>query len=209
MTGYPFIEAFFRNVLEKSKGIQGRFHLSPRNGIEINSDQLGEVLQDEVKLIAGRKYPVVLMMPPRSQGRYTDKGGEWEKYRAVLFFLTTTYYTGNNQVKAPNKATGTSTHTVPQDWHDMKRCAVNFLRVIDQVQRDKDLIKSTFRLGGNAQDQERMIDPVSFVGTDRASGVRLDFSFSLFTGCDMEDYNPADIDSITVPAADPHPEHKL
>ncbi|MVT11370.1 hypothetical protein [Chitinophaga tropicalis] len=208
MTSYPFIEAFFRNVLEKSKGIQGRFHLCPRYGLEINSDQLEEVLKDDVRPDTGRKYPLVLMMPPRSQGRFTAPEGEWEKYRCVLFFLTPTYYTGNNQVKVPNKTTGTSTHTVPQDWHDMKRCAVSFLRVLDKVQIQKDLVQSTFRLGGS-QDQERMIDPVSFIGSERISGIRLDFTFSLFVGCELEDYNQEDINSITIPEADPHPEHKL
>lgn len=209
MTSYPFIESFFRNVLAMSKGIQGRFHLCPKFGVEINSDQLNEVLEDTVKPVTGKKYPLVLMMPPRSQGRFTEMGGEWEKYRAVLFFLTTTYYDGNNQVKNQNKATGTSMHTVPQDWHDMKRCAINFIKVVDRVQKEKGLIKTTFRMGGTPGDHERMMDPVSFVGADRLSGVRLDFSFSLFTGCELEDYNESDISSIIIPAADPHPEHKL
>ncbi len=205
MIGYPFIQQLFGNVLKKSKGIQGRFHFCPKHGVEINSDQLGEVLKEAGSPVQGRKYPLVLMMPPRSQGHFTNPEGNWEKYRGVLFFLNTTYYTGNNQVNAPNAATGTSMHTVPQDWHDMKRCGENFLRVLDKLQKDKDLVQSTFRLGS----EEKMFDPVSFVGTDRASGVRLDFTFSLFSGCNLEDYNPDDIDSITIPVADPHPEHKL
>lgn len=208
MISYPFIESFFRNVLSMSKGIQGRFHICPKYGMEINSDQLNEVLEEAVKPVLGKKYPLVLMMPPRSQGKFTEKGGEWERYRAVMFFLTTTYYDGNNQIKNQNKATGTSMHTVPQDWHDMKRCATNFIKVVDQVQKERGLITDTFRLGGN-NDQERMIDPVSFIGVDRTSGVRLDFSFSLFNGCELEDYNQSDISSIIIPAADPHPEHKL
>jgi hypothetical protein len=191
-----------------SKGIQGRFHVCPKFGIEINSDQLNEVLDETVKPIPGKKYPLALMMPPRSQGKFTEKGGEWEKYRAIMFFLTTTYYDGNNQIKNQNKATGTSMHTVPHDWHDMKRCATNFIKVTDRIQKERGLIASTFRLGGD-RDQERMIDPVSFIGVDRLSGVRLDFSFSLFNGCELEDYNESDISSIIIPAADPHPEHKL
>jgi hypothetical protein len=209
MTGYPFIEQFFRNVLSKSKGIEGRFHLCPKHGLEINNDQLGEVLKDEVAPLYGGRYPVVIMMPPRSQGCYTNPAGNWEKYRCVLFFLKTTYYNSSNQVQTPNPSTGTSMHTVPHDWHDMKRCAISFLQVIEMVQKDKQLANSLFRIGGGRQDDERMIDPVSFVGADRLSGVRLDFSFSLFVGCNLEDYNLADINSIIVPAADPHPEHKM
>jgi len=208
MISYPFIEALFRNVLEKSKGIEGRFHTCPKMGIEINTDQLREVLDDTVKPIPGKKYPLVLMMPPRSQGKYTEKGGEWEKYQITLFFLTTTYYNGNNQVKNPNAGTGTSTHTIPQDWHDMKRCAMNFIRVLNTVQKTKGLVSNMFRIGGDA-DQGRMIDPISLIGVDRASGVRLYFTCSLYNGCDMEDYDESEINSITIPDADPHPEHKL
>jgi hypothetical protein len=207
MISYPFIESFFRTVLALSKGIQGRFHLCPKYGLEINSDQLNEVIEDVVKPATGKKYPLVLMMPPRSQSKFTEKGGEWEKYRAVLFFLTTTYYNGS-QIKNQNQATGTSMHTVPQDWHDMKRCAANFIKVVNRVQKEKELFQSTFRLGGD-NNQERMIDPVSFIGVDRASGVRLEFTFSLFSGCELEDYNDSDISSIIIPAEDPHPEHKL
>jgi hypothetical protein len=208
MISYPFIEALFRNVLEKSKGIQGRFHNCPKMGIEINADQLREVLEEMVRPITGKKYPLALMMPPRSQGKYTERGGEWEKYQITMFFLTTTYYDGNNQVKSPNKATGTSTHTIPQDWHDMKRCAMNFIRVLDRLQREKDLVKDRFRLGGDA-DQGRLIDPISMIGVDRTSGVRLYFTCSLYNGCEMEDYDESAINSIIIPDADPHPEHKL
>ncbi|WPV66292.1 hypothetical protein [Chitinophaga sp. LS1] len=208
MTSYPFIEAFFKSVLEQSKGVQGRFHLCPRFGLEINSDQLEGVINDDIKPVAGQKYPLAIMMPPRSQGCFDGKMGEWERYRAVMFFLNTTYYTGNNQIKAPNPNTRTSTHTITQDWHDMKRCAVNFLRVVDQLQRDRGLTNSIFRLPGGSQ-YDKMIDPVSLIGTDRVSGVRLDFQFSLMVGCEIEDYNIEDISLITVPVADPHPEHKL
>ncbi|SFW16126.1 hypothetical protein [Chitinophaga sancti] len=206
MTSYPFIETFFKSVLEQSKGIQGRFHLCPRFGLEINSDQLESVINDDIKPVSGRKYPMALMMPPRSQGSFTGVFGEWETYRAVMFFLNTTYYTGNNQVKAPNPNTRTSTHSITEDWHDMKRCAVNFLRVLDRIQRQKGLTTYVFRLSTT---QQSMIDPVSSIGSDRVSGVRLDFQFSLMVGCDIEDYTTEGISSITVPVADPHPEHKL
>lgn len=207
MTSYPFIESFFRNVLSASNGIQGRFHMCPKYGVEINSDQLGEVLEDVVKSHGNKKYPIAIMTPPRSQGRFTE-GQEWEKYRGVIFFLTTTYYDGNNQIKAPNKATGTSTHTITEDWHDMKRCAISFIRVLNRVQKEKDMVRNLFRLG-SAGDQQCMIDPVSNIGIDRLSGVRLDFTFSLFTGCEMEDYMEENINSITIPVADPHPEHNM
>jgi hypothetical protein len=85
----------------------------------------------------------------------------------------------------------------------MKRCGVSFLQVLDKVQRAKNLINDQFRLGQDS----KVFDPVSNIGADRASGVRLTFTVSLFLGCELEDYNEADISSITIPAADSHPEH--
>jgi hypothetical protein len=205
MIGYAYIEDLFKSVLAKSKAIGGRFHICPRYGVEVNSDQLEEVIKESFRPDAGVKYPLVLMMPPRSTGDFTD-ANSWEEYRIVLFFLTTTYVTSLNQVKTPNRATGTSQHTVPQDWHDMKRCAINFIRILDRVQREALLHVSTFRLTGP---NTKVIDPVSFVGADQISGVRLDFHCSLFTGCEIEDYDESQIESITVPVGDGHPEHKL
>jgi hypothetical protein len=206
MRSYQFIADLFKNVLRKSKAIGGRFHISAKGGLEINTDQLGEVLAEvpmaEVTL---KKYPLALMMPPRSVGNYTDRSGEWETYQVTIFFLTTSYYNGANQVKAMNLNTQTSTHTVPQDWHDMKRCAVSFLQVLARVEKEKSLIAEIFRLA----QQDKVINPVSFIGVDRAAGVRLDFTCSLFLGCTLEDYNQEDISTIIVPAEDSHPEHKM
>lgn len=207
MTSYPFIEDLFSSIMKKSRAIQGRFFMCPRYGVEISSDQLEQVLTDEVKPITGSKYPLALMMPPRSVSEFLDNQ-QWEHYRAVMFFLTTSYTTGTGQVKTPNKATRTSTHTIPQDWHDMKRAAIGFIRVLDIFHRKHRLHTNLFRLGGSGKN-EKILDPVSLTGLDRVSGIRLDFSFSLFTGCELEDYNINDIDSITVPPADSHPEHKL
>lgn len=204
MRSYQYLQDLFTNVFRYSIGIGGRFHVSAKGGLEINADQLGEVIKDLVFPPSPKKYPLVMMMPPRAIGNYTDKSGEWVKYQVVMFFLTTTHY-ANNQLKAPNPNTQTSTHTVLQDWHDMNRCAVNFLRVLERIQKSKNLINDQFRL----VQVDKVINPVSFIGVDRVSGVRLDFSCSLFIGCTLEDYNETDLNSITIPVEDSHPEHKL
>lgn len=202
MTSYPFIQDLFTNILKKSKAIQGRFHVSSKGGIEINSDTVGEVLNDEVKL---KKYPLCLMMPPRSSGNYSNTMDEWEDNRFTMFFLKTTYYDSNNQVSNINQKTQTSQHTILQDWHDMKRCAVSFIRVLSEVQRKRGLINTAFRMSGS----DKHITPVSMIGVDRVSGVRLDFSASLLIGCALEDYSQKDISLITIPVMDSHPEHQL
>lgn len=209
MIGDAFTAALFKNILEKSQGIEGRFFVCPYMGREMNSDELGQVIKEFVDpLRLDRKYPLSLMMPPVSYGYYFNEIGEWEKNRAALFFLNSTYYTGLNQVQVPNAATGTSTHTIPQDWHDMKRCAMNFITVLDRVARSKtnQLIKNKFRLD---QEKESVISRVTQVGVDKASGVRLDLFYSLMVGCEIEDYDESEIADISIPEDDPHPEHTL
>jgi hypothetical protein len=206
MISYPFITDLFTNVLAKSKAIGGRFYLCPRNGNEINSDELEQVIQEVVLPATVQKYPLALLMPPRSRGKFTNtKQGEWESYRFIMFFLKTTYADSANQVIDRNSRTGTSMHSVPMDWHDMKRAATGFVRVLARVQRSALLINDKFRL----DDDDRLVDPVSMIGKDRVSGVRLEFGGSLFVGCELEDYNESDLNSIIIPELDSHPEHKL
>lgn len=206
MIGYPFLNELFTNVLSKSKAIEGRFFLCPKMGREINSDELDQALKDIVfPNPLAKKYPLSLGMPPVISGDYTERGNRWERVRGTILFLNTTFYSSTGQVMEPNKATGTSTHTIIQDWHDMKRAAVNFVRVLDKLQRKRGLGVDKFRI----EDYEQQITPVSLIGIDRVSGVRLDYTCSLYVGCDLEDYQEVDIANIEIPSDDSHPEHQL
>lgn len=205
MRGYPFITDLFTNVLQKSKAIEGRFTVSSAVGQEINSDTLGQVLTDAITQNKGnKKYPLSIMMPPVSRGEFKYNQQEFEGYAISMFFLKTTYYDSNNQIANRNQNTNTSMHTIPQDWHDMKRCAVSFLRVLDKVQRSGSMLNYFRLLSG-----EKIFRPVSNIGTDRASGVKVDFQIQVFAGCEIEDYDPNDISTINIPVADSHPEHQL
>lgn len=206
MTSYPFIKDLFTNVLQKSKAIEGRFFICPKSGNEINSDDLGQVLTDVTTQLTTKKYPLVLMMPPRSKGVIHYNQAEFKRYFISLFWLKTTYYDSNNQISNLNPNTQTSMHTVPQDWHDMERCAQSFLRVIDKLQRNgSNGLLNMFRLPV----LEKIFAPVSLIGVDRASGVRSDFAVDLLSGCELEDYLTEDISLIEIPDADSHPEHDL
>ncbi|SHK92991.1 hypothetical protein SAMN05444266_101622 [Chitinophaga jiangningensis] len=206
MIGIPYINDLFRAVLSKSKAIAGRFHICPRYGAEISADQLEQVLKDDVKPQTGAKYPLVLMMPPRMAGQPGQS--EWTTYRLVLFFLTTSYLTSDGQVKWQNKATLTSTHSIDGDWHDMHRAGHCFIQALQHIDRHHKLHSNFFRLGLKSQ-KEFLIDPISMIGLDNVSGIRLEFQVQLFPGCDLEDYNLDDLLSLTVPVIDSHPEHKL
>lgn len=202
MIGYPFINEFFSNVLQYSSAIAGRFHICPQYGNEINTEQLGMVL-DATNDPVRKKYPMALMMPPSSKGDFGWNQPGWKALRIVMFFMKTTYYDGNNQVSNPNEFTGTSGHTIPQDWHDMERAAVNFIRVVDRKQRTNLEFMKKFRVDAC----DVYIQPVSLQGVDRISGVKLDFKASIFVGCELEDYDIDQIALITLPTVDSHPEH--
>lgn len=203
MTSYPFIQSLFSNILQKSRAIEGRFFLCS-SGLDLNSDEMGQVITDEIKRF-GNKYPLCMMLPPKSKGDFTAKMGEWEYYNFQLYFLKTTYAAADNQIQSRNNSTGTSTHTIPQDWHDMKRAAINFIRVLSTLQRAANLINTYFRLAPG----DKYLEPVSLVGKDRVSGVRLEFAGSLFIGCEIEDYDITDLLTINIPEGDNHPEHKM
>lgn len=204
MRGIPFVIQLNKNVLAKSKGIEGRFYLCPNMGREINDSDFDQVIQDEVLKANGKQFPVSIMMPPTITGSFTETKGEWRDYHFIMFFLKTTYYTGTNQASIPNVNTRTSTHSVPEDWHDMDRCAVSYIQVLSKLSRSKRTINDSFRLD---QTFEKIIRPVSFLGAHRLSGVRLDYRASVFTECALEDYNESDIAGIEIPVADSHPEH--
>jgi hypothetical protein len=205
MIGLPFITELFTNILKKSKGIEGRLFYCPGMGKEINTDDFDKVIEDQFAKDNLKKYPCVIMPPPVAQGNFTDPKGEWVKHQFIHFFLTTTFYSGTNQIKNPNPNTQTSTHTILHDQHDMDRCARSFIWALNKTIRDRGLIKCKFRLDSSSL----IIRYVANIGVNRLSGVRLDFNGSVFNGCTIEDYETEDIGAIVIPEMDSHPEHQL
>lgn len=201
MIGYNYIENLFREILKLSSSIQGRFHVLHQYGLqEINADRLGQVLKDEN--IPDIKYPLAAIAPPHSRGEYDpDKSNEWERYLITIFFVKNSYNTSTGAVAYKNLKTGTSQHSVQDDWHDMKRAAVGFMKVLKQQQKlTKGLI---FRIPPN----QVLTVPISEVSSDRISGVRLTFDFDLWVDCSLTDYESYP-GLIPVPL-DTHPEHEM
>lgn len=197
MTGLPYILDLFQGILDTSKAIEGRFHVAYRyGGQEINSDQMGEVLKD-IQL-PDKKYPLAALIPPNSTGYINEKESSWLRYRIILCFMKTTFYDGNNEISLPNPKTKTSMHTVPDDLHDMMRCAVNFIKRLDLIQRKS---KVLFRFPKNLV----LFTPMSTIGVDRATGIKAHFDLDVFLSCNTEDYDEYDTDLVISP--DSHPEH--
>lgn len=209
MIGLPFITEFFKRVLDRSRGIQGRFVYCPKQGAEINSGDFDQVIKDLFSQDPQPKYyPACFMTPPVSEGKFFNPQGEWEQYRITLFFLTTTFADSYGDTKDPNLSTGTSQHDPMMDQHDMGRCARNFLFVLNQLMRrrtDPSLLKK-FQL--ETSDPSQVL-PVAFLGGPNLTGVRLLLRCAVFNGCELEDYDATDILNIAIPEDDPHPEHKL
>lgn len=128
--------------------------------------------------------------PVRSQGKFIVKNDEWESYQFEMFFVNTTYYSGANQTKSKNSGTGTSSKPIIQEWEEMKVAALDFIRVLQLVQKGNNgdsviMLNNMFRLH---TDRKKYIEPVSIVGTNRLSGVRLLFEADVFTTCAIQDY---------------------
>ena len=188
MTDYQYIKDLFQAVLSKSKAIEGRFHVSHRYGAqEINSDNLGELISEVTNT---KKYPLAMLIPPHS--RSID---DWERYRIIIFFAKTSYYGQLDRAKI-------STHSILEDWHDMKRVSINFAIQLNHLFRVSQ--GKVFRIPKN----QSLTVPFSTIGADRISGIRYDFDLDLFNGCQLEDYT----ELMTYPENlinDSHAEHQL
>lgn len=192
MTGYPYIHDLFTAILNESTAIKGRFYMGNRYGLqEINYDQLGELID---AIPQTNKYPLAMLAPPHSYARMSGRTTGWEEYRIIMYFMKQTW---KDEI---NNRTKTSMHSVPDDWHDMKRCAVNFMKVL--IEKQRTAFPSYFQLPPN----QVLYAPVSHIGIDRASGIRVDFDFKLFMGCTLEDYS--EYPTINIPL-DSHPEHAM
>lgn len=196
MNGYQYIHSLIKSILTQSKQIQGRVVAMPE-GDELNYDDFSRVLAEITK---GPKFPAVAWRPPRSSGKFVPKIEEWEEYSMELFFLNTTYYTGTNQIAKPNPGTRTSTKSVVEEWDDMKVAAVDFLRVLQLVLKGNNADSVNMLNLVQLASREKFIDPISFNGTMRLSGVRLRFILRVFANCNIQDY--VDGGLIVLPDAD-------
>jgi hypothetical protein len=185
VNAYQYIQSFFKAVLQQSVQIQGRLFIIPKEGSELNTDEFDRIL---VEITKGQKYPLCAMLPPTSSGVF-GKSDEWEDYTFDMYFLNTTFYNGAGQVKKKNSGTATSSKPVIEEWDEMKVSATDFLRVLQLVQKGNNstsvvMLNNMFRLTQG----KKFIQPVSYLGSPRLSGVRLRFDASVWTTCTIQDY---------------------
>lgn len=200
MLSYLYVEQLFRNILTHSTVMQGRFYLCPHYGSEMNEINVGDILA-RTGLDKKEKYPLCIMLPPVSRPLYGRAQKDY--YRADLLFLTKTYAASNGMVKQP-AGDGKSSHTIPMDWHDMKRCADDFTKVLIELVQNTNL-RQFFFLN---EKENPITEPVSTIGDDRVSGVVHSISFAITAAaCAIEDYPVDFLTHITIPTTDIHPTH--
>ena len=167
MHGIPFISENIKAVLDKSSTIEGRFFVCPDWAAEINSSNLGQLVTAATGDENYKNFPAALLMPPAIAGDLVNLQPGRLLYGITMLFLTTTYYDSNNNVKAPSNYTGHSTHTVPMDWHDMQRCAHDFMRMFAHGLQVNDMQPFIYIDDRNRQEMQL----ISKIGTARLSGV--------------------------------------
>lgn len=199
MIGYPYIQELFTSILKEAKVIQGRFYFCPKMASEINNANINEIVIATVP--NGAKWPTALLMPPIKRGNFQFSGDEiagpqigYNYYNIQMLFLRPTAYTAYNQPSQPLPNTAISTHTAVETWHDMGRCAENFLQVLRQV-----LIYHKITAIEISESGPQAEIPVTDIGNDKLSGVLFTFTLMVNGGCDIEDYPVNYLDLIQVP----------
>lgn len=208
MIGIPYINSLFTAVLTQSLVMGGRFFICPKLGSEMNNANIAEIVLNAPP--AGIKWPAALMMPPRKTGNFQFSGEEiagpivgYNYYAIQIMFLRPASYTAYNQPSQPLPATPIPTHTIADTWHDMSRCAEDFMQALRQV-----LIYNSITALAISEQAPQAISLVSDIGTDKVSGALLNFSIMVNGGCDIEDYPPDYLSRIIVPnLTDTHPTH--
>jgi hypothetical protein len=212
MIGYPYIKQLFQAVIDSSKVLQGRFYVCPNWGSELANPNIEDALYIGQKP-SYDKYPGAFLMPPPKQGNFQFTGqnngtgtGLYDIYLIKILFLAGATNAGTNTPIQPNQL-NKSTHTIFDTWHDMDRCAQNFLSVLTTLLYEQ--LKGSVILW----DQNDAIPRISLatnIGNDGVSGVMMTFKLGIYSGCTIEDY-PADYQTSIVlpPLSDIHPIHSL
>lgn len=211
---YDREKGLFKEILNKSKVMKGHYHVSPNFGKDLNTDNLETFIKDPKNglIDVPEKYPLCVCMTPRSKYVFMN-GTRWEQFVFNLFFVTTTFYTADNQIKSLDVDTNTSAHHIWYDWQDMKTCAMNFLEVLkEQTKRAITIDGNTVPLKSvmNIDIEGAVYKRLTKVNNDRLSGIDVSFLIYLDASqCTIDDYADVDIfKDIVLPPLDIHPLHQ-
>lgn len=210
MIGIPFIKSLFSAIFAQSKVINGRFHICPFWGQELNKGNIDEIISYvQPYLSTNQKYPVALLMPIKETGNFqyqddTSTANAYSLLECTMVFVTNAYVTGQNQPSSPAPGTNQPTHTIPDTWHDMARVAKNFLEVLYNGIEAQGLQTTLFI---SEKYQQQLLE-VTAKANDKVTGQMLRFYLQIFGGCTLEDYNDDYLTAIQWPSVtDTHSLH--
>ena len=178
----------FHNIVKASSVFNGRYGVLPKGGYDLNLNNILSGIE-----FPKEKYPGVFCMPPISTLPASVQQASWECFYFRLFFLCTTFATGDNKTKSPDPNTNTSLHTIPMDWSDMKGLCLGFMNALEKLQPK---LRSQFRLG---QKENWKLIRLSKIQNDNLSGVMIQFEGQLSVPCEFTDINIDGIDITTQP----------
>lgn len=190
---YDREQGLFKEILNKSTVMQGRYHVSPNHGNDLNTNNLETFIKDPANGLTdvNEKYPLCVCVTPRS--RYVSMpGGRWEEFIFNLYFVCATFRTGDNKIKSRDAGTNTSAHPVWYDWQDMKAAAANFIEALKvTLKKDIEVDGSLIPLRTMVQlDSGGVIfNRLTKFNNDQLSGVSLTFLIYLEAfSCEVADY---------------------
>lgn len=199
---YDRERGLFKEILKQSSIIEGRYHVSHNHANDLNTSNLETFIRDPATGLSdpAQKYPICVCITPRS--RYVDfPGGLQEVITFNLYFVCTTYRTGDNKIKNRDADTNTSAHHIWYDWQDMKVCAQSFLEVLRlTLKRKIDIAGQQIALGVyvNVDSKNAIFNRLTKFNNDLLTGVGMSFNVSLSsTICETADYTA--IEDITIP----------
>lgn len=212
---YDRDQGLFKQILKLSTVMQGRYHVSPNYGKDLDTNNLETFIKDPANGLVDvpDKYPLCVCMTPRSKEMKIN-GNLLEQFIFNLYFVTPTYYTGDNQIKSWDKDTNTSAHHIWYDWQDMKTCASNFVRMLKSV-----IAKNMITINAGDPmfplrtflniDGDVIYNRLTKFNNDRLSGVSLSFALYLDNSlCALDDYADVNVSDVILPPLDIHPLHK-
>lgn len=180
----------FHQIVKASRIMNGRYAVLEKGAHDLNLNNLLSGLD-----LPEDKYPGVFCLPPVSE---IDERGR-EKFNFRLLFLCNSHSTGDNQFKDRDPLTNTSSHTIAEDWRDMKIVAVNFIQAIYKLIKDE-AINQMFIMAESVN--ERIIR-IAGMQNDNLSGVMILFSAYLGKSCEFTDIDMSAID-LTFPEHENH-----
>lgn len=189
----------FKEMLKQDKVIEGRYHVSPNYGHDLNTGNLDSFLKDPAYGLTDpkQKYPICVCMTPKS-GFTLINMQKWEVFYFHIFFLCLSQRTGDNQIKKVDRDTNTSGQFTWYDWNDMKLCASDFLEVLKKVIKTKKSGEIPLRSFLHVEFEKAVVTRLTKFSNDKVNGVSLSFIAQMSTdACTLKNYDS--IDEIVIP----------